>query len=102
MFRPDITVVVDWALKINYLSIQTPGQEPSQEMKEMTALATYHVNRILALEAASPAKRQHGHLRKGKLQPLYPVDVAGPSITQCRGILSGDSSFFLGSVALFV
>ena len=72
---------------------QAQGQEPSQELMEMTALATYHVNRILALEMSSPKKKQHGHLRKGKLQPLYPVNITGPSITQCRGILSGDSVF---------
>ncbi|KAK7094900.1 serine-rich adhesin for platelets-like isoform X2 [Littorina saxatilis] len=72
-------------------------QEPAQGLKEMTALAIYQIQRILSSENGTTKKKKHGHLKKGKLQPLYPVNVTGPSITQCRGILSETRSYSASS-----
>ncbi|XP_056011493.1 uncharacterized protein LOC125679536 isoform X3 [Ostrea edulis] len=74
-------------------------QTPAAEMKERTAVATYCVGRVLSKEREKPEQRRaQGKLLKGKsvypigeyiwLKPLKPVNVEGPSINNCRGILS--------------
>lgn len=67
---------------------------PAAELKERTAVATYCVGRVLNKEREkSEQKKAQGKLLKGKLKPLKPVHVEGPSINNCRGILSETRSY---------
>ncbi|KAL8593456.1 hypothetical protein ACOMHN_000771 [Nucella lapillus] len=80
-------------VKVFMVAGLTQWQELAQELKEMTALATYHMTQMLADDRATLTQKQRGRLQKGKLKPLYPVHTAGPSIRQCRGILSETRSY---------
>ncbi|XP_052224239.1 uncharacterized protein LOC127839887 [Dreissena polymorpha] len=70
------------------------GREtPSMGMKERTALAAFHVHKMLAVAGERDTHKVNGKLLKGKLKPLYPVKVDGPGITNCRGIVSEAHSY---------
>ncbi|KAJ8321201.1 hypothetical protein KUTeg_001243 [Tegillarca granosa] len=71
----------------------TPPTTPAQELKERTALATYHMGKIMSRERQERSKTPTGKLLKGKLKPLEPVVIEGPSIKQCRGIVSDIRSY---------
>ncbi|PVD21511.1 hypothetical protein C0Q70_17309 [Pomacea canaliculata] len=73
---------------------KTKLKSPSQNLKELTAAATYHVSRILAAYSGNEPVQPTGHLLKGRLKPMYPVVVTGPKIEHCRGILSETRSYF--------
>ncbi|XP_061164129.1 uncharacterized protein LOC133173191 isoform X2 [Saccostrea echinata] len=67
---------------------------PAAELKERTAVATYCVGRVLSKERDKPEqKKVQGKLLKGKLKPLKPVNIEGPSVKNCRGILSETRSY---------
>ncbi|XP_048245117.1 uncharacterized protein LOC124119811 isoform X1 [Haliotis rufescens] len=66
---------------------------PSQELKDRTALATYHINKMLQLDTQGSEHRPRGKLLKAKLKPLYPVKVQGPHIEHCRGIVADTHSY---------
>ncbi|KAL4218620.1 hypothetical protein ACF0H5_021210 [Mactra antiquata] len=66
---------------------------PSMGMKERTALAAFHVHKLLAVAGEKDGNKTSGKLKKGKLKPLYPVNVQGPKIEQCRGIISEARSY---------
>ncbi|KAK7496999.1 hypothetical protein BaRGS_00011735 [Batillaria attramentaria] len=74
-------------------STEPRAQSPSQELKEMTALATYHVTRILRAGGDGNKRQQNGRLQKGRLKPLYPVNISGPTIQQCRGIVADSRNY---------
>ncbi|CAG2209193.1 unnamed protein product [Mytilus edulis] len=61
---------------------------PAQDLKDMTAFATFQVGKMLSREPVEQKAKLHGRLLKGKLKPLKPVNVKGPSIEKCRGIVS--------------
>ncbi|XP_052790738.1 uncharacterized protein LOC128224758 isoform X2 [Mya arenaria] len=68
-------------------------QTPSMGMKERTALAAFHIHKMLGVAGERDAHKTPGLLRKGKLKPLYPVNASGPNIQQCRGIISEARSY---------
>ncbi|KAK3593726.1 hypothetical protein CHS0354_013623 [Potamilus streckersoni] len=91
---PNYHVKMPFKHAVNKPDMRQDGvTSPSQELKERTALAIYHINRILSLDDQPDAKKKHGRLQKAKLKPLYPVSIEGPSITQCRGIVSDAHSY---------
>ncbi|ELU02711.1 hypothetical protein CAPTEDRAFT_216273 [Capitella teleta] len=61
---------------------------PEQVLKERTAKATYLVARAMAKQQTLDQPKPQGKLLKGKLKPLYPVSVQGPTIKNCRGVVS--------------
>ncbi|XP_045188276.2 uncharacterized protein LOC123546141 isoform X3 [Mercenaria mercenaria] len=68
-------------------------QTPSMGMKERTALAAFHVHKMLSVAGEKDVHKVSGKLQKGKLKPLYPVNVEGPKIDKCRGIVSETRSY---------
>ncbi|KAL3872141.1 hypothetical protein ACJMK2_040092 [Sinanodonta woodiana] len=91
---PNYHVKMPFKHAVNKPDMRPDGvMSPSQELKERTALATYHINRILSHDDQPDVKKKHGRLQKAKLKPLYPVAIEGPSITQCRGIVSDAHSY---------
>ncbi|XP_022328128.2 uncharacterized protein LOC111127310 isoform X3 [Crassostrea virginica] len=85
-------------------SERSNARTPAADLKERTAVATYCVGRVLNKEKEKPdQKKAPGRLLKGKfvyslsdnswLKPLKPVQVEGPSINSCRGILSETRSY---------
>ncbi|XP_076436344.1 uncharacterized protein LOC143275904 [Babylonia areolata] len=74
---------------------QASCQEPSRDLKERTAMATHQMHRVLTSGRANGAgpKRRGKLQQKGRLMPLYPVAVLGPSISQCRGILADTRTY---------
>ncbi|XP_067661023.1 uncharacterized protein [Haliotis asinina] len=75
------------------ISVPPENGSPSQELKDRTALATYHINKMLVLDTHSSGHRPRGKLLKAKLKPLYPVKVQGPQIEHCRGIVADTHSY---------
>ncbi|CAC5412594.1 unnamed protein product [Mytilus coruscus] len=67
---------------------QDRPSSPAQDLKDMTAFATFQVGKMLSREPVEQKAKLHGRLLKGKLKPLKPVNVKGPSIQKCRGIVS--------------
>ncbi|XP_052093379.1 uncharacterized protein LOC127729595 isoform X5 [Mytilus californianus] len=67
---------------------QDRPSSPAQDLKDMTAFATFQVGKMLSREPVEQKAKLHGRLLKGKLKPLKPVNVKGPSIEKCRGIVS--------------
>ncbi|CAG2205616.1 unnamed protein product [Mytilus edulis] len=70
------------------ISPQERPSSPAQDLKDMTAFATFQVGKMLSREPVEQKAKLHGRLLKGKLKPLKPVNVKGPSIEKCRGIVS--------------
>lgn len=68
-------------------------RSPSIGLKERTLLAAFHVRNMLSVAEEKQAHKVTGRLKKGKLKPLYPVNIEGPSIDKCRGILSETHSY---------
>ncbi|XP_060555277.1 uncharacterized protein LOC132716115 isoform X2 [Ruditapes philippinarum] len=68
-------------------------QTPSMGMKERTAMAAFHVHKMLSVAGEKGPHKVTGRLQKGKLKPLYPVNVNGPTIDKCRGIVSETRSY---------
>ncbi|XP_076090634.1 uncharacterized protein LOC143062752 isoform X2 [Mytilus galloprovincialis] len=68
--------------------LQERPSSPAQDLKDMTAFATFQVGKMLSREPVEQKAKLHGRLLKGKLKPLKPVNVKGPSIEKCRGIVS--------------
>ncbi|CAH1785850.1 unnamed protein product [Owenia fusiformis] len=83
---------------------------PSQDLKEMTALAMFHMQRNMNNPRTATAKSRRStrtrsrmsqkhieveqekpkhtnRLLKAKLRPLYPVKLDGPAIHRCKGIV---------------
>ncbi|XP_064649845.1 uncharacterized protein LOC135501590 [Lineus longissimus] len=71
---------------VNKPPMEPVHPDPAEEMKERTALATYQLSMVIGRENTPEQRKPTGHLWKGRLQPLYPVTVEGPSIYQCQGI----------------
>ncbi|XP_013386410.1 uncharacterized protein LOC106155919 isoform X2 [Lingula anatina] len=81
----------------NTIELEVSNVAPGQDLKEKTALATYHVSRVLAQQPVKQETKHFGRLRKGKLKPLLePVVLDGPSIEQCRGIVA-DAHCYMAS-----
>ncbi|XP_046547907.1 LOW QUALITY PROTEIN: uncharacterized protein LOC124257808 [Haliotis rubra] len=75
------------------VAVPPENESPSQDLKDRTALATYHINKMLLLDTHSSGQRPRGKLLKAKLKPLYPVKVQGPQIEHCRGIVADTHSY---------
>lgn len=68
-------------------------QTPSMGLKERTSLAAFHIQNMLSVAGEKHAHKVAGRLQKGKLKPLCPVQIEGPSIEKCRGIVSETHSY---------
>ncbi|XP_050417602.1 uncharacterized protein LOC126831043 [Patella vulgata] len=66
---------------------------PSKLMKANLKIATSHINSILLKQRHQEPIKVKGKLLKGKLKPMYPVNTGGPSMKDCRGVISDATTY---------
>lgn len=66
---------------------------PSATLKQKTTQATRRVAKVMAKEKKEDKTNKVGKLRKGRLEEMNPVFVAGPTMTHCRGIVAETRSY---------
>ncbi|XP_074655443.1 uncharacterized protein LOC141909015 isoform X2 [Tubulanus polymorphus] len=67
---------------------QKPIPFPGEELRERTLIAIELAQEILKRQPTPPPKEKprKGKLWKGRLKPMYPVNITGPSIYDCLGV----------------
>ncbi|KAK6167265.1 hypothetical protein SNE40_021338 [Patella caerulea] len=69
------------------------ASSPSKLMKANLKIATSHINSILLKQRHQEPTKVKGKLLKGKLKPMYPVNTKGPSMKDCRGVISDATTY---------
>ncbi|CAD5123263.1 DgyrCDS11623 [Dimorphilus gyrociliatus] len=66
---------------------------PGTSLKQKTSQATRRVAKVMAKEKKEEKAKKSGRLRRGRLEEMNPVFVAGPTMNNCRGIVAETRSY---------
>uniref|UniRef100_A0A0B7AGJ5 Uncharacterized protein n=1 Tax=Arion vulgaris TaxID=1028688 RepID=A0A0B7AGJ5_9EUPU len=86
--RPNLSVKMPFKHATNIPDSKKVQQFPGQALTDTTSLAVNVMNQLFEEQKPPRAMHVRGRLLKARLKTLEPVQVEGPTIHQCRGIVA--------------